>query len=41
MVCNWLKTLEEYEKTWTNDLANRRRRKFKVWSDVARKKNER
>lgn len=32
VVCNWLKTLEEYEKTWTDELADRRRRKFKLWS---------
>ena len=31
LVCCWLKTLKRCEKTWTNQLADRRKRKFKLW----------
>ena len=32
LVCDGLKILEQFEKTWTDQLADRRRRKFKLWS---------
>ena len=31
LVCCWLKILERCEKTWMDQLADRRRRKFKLW----------